>query len=103
MKKALVISLFSTIAILATIETGCAKKSGKAANDPALYPAAAVVTALDRENDLVTVKDGSGNEWQFDQVDDWMCGDCAALLMSDNGTPDSIYDDVIISVRYAAI
>ena len=65
-----------------------------------LYPTAATVTEIDRTADIVTVEDAAGQLWSFATADDWQIGDLAALLMWDSGT-ESIYDDVILSVRYA--
>lgn len=67
----------------------------------AFYPRAGIVTALDRSADLVTVTDAAGYDWQFTGVEDWERGDLAALLMDDNGTPDSILDDRVTEVRYS--
>lgn len=66
-----------------------------------LYPRTAVVSELDTESDTVTVIDGSGVSWQFFGCEDLEVCDFVSLLMSDNGTPDSIYDDEIREVRYA--
>lgn len=65
-----------------------------------IYPACAVVVALDRENDLVTVQDAVSFQWQFSGVEDWYIGDIAALLMYDNGTP-SIRDDEIVDAKFS--
>lgn len=65
------------------------------------YALTACVVELDRENNMVTVEDGAGNCWQFYGVEDWQTGDCASLLMWDNGT-ESIFDDEIYEARYSA-
>ena len=51
--------------------------------------------------DLVLVKDSNGNLWTFKGVEDWQIGDCASLLMRNNGT-ENIKDDEIISARYSS-
>lgn len=61
-----------------------------------MYPRGAVITALDYETDTVTVNDGAGFEWQFEGCEDWSVGDLVSMMMYDNGTPKSIFDDVIV-------
>lgn len=65
------------------------------------YSLTACVVEIDREGDTVTVEDGTGNRWQFYGVEDWQIGDCASLLMWDNGT-DLIFDDEVHNARYNA-
>lgn len=65
-----------------------------------IYPAAGTVIQTDRAAGLVTVQTACGHVWQFEGVEDWNPGDGCALLMSNNGTPDSVTDDVIINARY---
>lgn len=65
------------------------------------YSLTACVVEIDREGDTVTVEDSTGNRWQFYGVEDWQIGDCASLLMWDNGT-DLIFDDEVHSARYNA-
>lgn len=66
-----------------------------------LYALTTVVVEVDRDNDTVTCEDDTGNLWEFYGVEDWKIGDCASLLMNDQGTP-SIYDDAIEGARYSA-
>lgn len=63
------------------------------------YPLATVVVNINREQDVVTVRDNNGNEWEFTEVNDWYIGDGCNLEMNTMGT-DEIYDDEIISMRY---
>lgn len=49
--------------------------------------------------DYVVCLDFTGNEWMFDNVNDWSIGDIASLLMWSNGT-DMIEDDVIVQTFY---
>ena len=67
---------------------------------PELYPATAVVIGFDAESDEVFAEDYNGNVWAFTGIEDWEVGDFAAFVMSDAGT-ESVYDDEIVSVRYA--
>jgi hypothetical protein len=68
-----------------------------------IYPLTVQVIELDREDDIVTCVDGAGNGWEFYGVEDWQIGDFASLLMDNNGTPETIYDDVITMTHYAGI
>lgn len=65
-----------------------------------IYPAVGVVTDLDCEHDLVIFEDYNQNLWIFEGIEDWDIGDIGALLMDDMET-ESIYDDMILLVRYA--
>lgn len=81
-----------------------AKAEGKAdmiKNNAKYYALTTCVVELDREKDVVIVKDSVGNRWEFYGVEDWQEGDCASLLICDNGT-ESIFDDEIHGVRYNA-
>lgn len=64
------------------------------------YGMLAVVTDLDLIEDLVSVSNWNGDVWQFYGVDDWCVGDLVVLVMHDNSTKDSIYDDIILSAYY---
>ena len=64
------------------------------------YPACGEVVEINRENGKVVVEDFNGNLWAFEGTEDWMEGDICAMIMSDEGTPETIYDDVIIQARY---
>ena len=64
-----------------------------------MYPACGIVIEIDEENDLVMVEDFNGDIWIFEGIEDWFIGDICAMMMDDNGT-DTIYDDIIVSVRY---
>lgn len=65
-----------------------------------LYAKSAVVVEVDYESNVVTVKDYSNNLWMFEGCEDWLVGDLCAMVMHDNNTPTTIYDDVIVNVRY---
>lgn len=65
------------------------------------YALAAVVVEIDRDSDIVICEDSNGNLWEFYGCEDWQEGDCASLLMNDQGT-SNIYDDTIECARYNA-
>lgn len=65
------------------------------------YPATGIVTTVSESGQFVEFTDFNGNQWiLWGDPEDWVCGDRIAVIMSDNGTPDSIYDDKIMSSRY---
>ena len=63
------------------------------------YAMSAHVVECDTRTDVIVLEDCNGNLWEWEGVEDWQEGDCAACIMNNNGTP-SIYDDEIISLRY---
>lgn len=65
-----------------------------------MYAKSAVVVEVDYENDVVTVEDFNGNLWEFEGCEDWLTGDVCAMVMYDNDTPETIYDDIILDMRY---
>lgn len=64
------------------------------------YALTTQVVEIDRDAGIVTVEDANGNLWEFEGVEDWEVGDCASMIMSDNGT-DTIFDDEILDIRYS--
>lgn len=63
------------------------------------YPATGIITTV--ATDFIIFTDFNGNEWTInDDPEDWACGDRIAVIMSDNGTPESIYDDKVLTNRY---
>lgn len=65
-----------------------------------LYPNVGWVCKLDHEHDIFILEDFGGNLYVYEGIEDWFLDDIAAMLMDDNGT-ESIYDDVIVELRYA--
>ena len=61
---------------------------------------AMIVTQLDYTQDIVTCVDAVGFEWQFYGCEDYAINDLVCTLMDDNGTPDTILDDIIIDAEY---
>ena len=66
------------------------------------YARTVVVVGIDESQDLVTVVDAVGYEWQFTGCDDCQIGDSFALVMDTNGT-ESILDDEIVNIHYERI
>ena len=64
-----------------------------------LYPMTCVITDVNYETDIVTMKDFNGNLWQFKGCEDWLTDDVVACIMNDKRTP-IIYDDEIVDLHY---
>lgn len=69
------------------------------AEELGFYPMATIVIGFEEETDTVICSDFNGMEWRFEGIEDWCIGDCASMIMCDNGTTE-ISDDIICNVRY---
>ena len=49
----------------------------------------------------VAMVDANGYEWRMTEATDWEVGDLASIIMWDNGTPENIFDDWIITAHFA--
>lgn len=87
MKK--IITLIIIIVALFTIATATAE----------LYPETAKVVEVNYDTDTVTVETFMGFLFDFEGCEDWAVGDCASLIMDDNGT-EKIFDDKIVMAQY---
>ena len=65
-----------------------------------IYPAVGIVTKVDYDADVVTVRKATGAEYEFEGVEDLLEGDVMALLMYNNLTPTTNADDIVLSARY---
>ena len=65
-----------------------------------LYPRTAFVSELNYVEDVVTVTDCVGYDWQFYGCEDWEVGDMVSMIMGDNGMPNYIKDDIIVDYQY---
>ena len=65
-----------------------------------LYPRTGYITEI--ADGKCVVEDSVGIEWEFEtDADDWLVGDGIAMIVYDNETPDTIYDDVVVASRYS--
>jgi len=64
------------------------------------YPRTALVTSLDYTTDCVIATDWAGIEWEFTGIEDWQINDLVSMMMDDNNTPNTIYDDIIVKALY---
>jgi len=65
------------------------------------YMRGMVVTHLDYTQDIVTCTDAVGYEWEFYGCEDYAVNDLLCVLLDNNGTEDTILDDVIIDANYS--
>ena len=66
-----------------------------------LYAKTVICTGVYPATDTVLSVDCNGTRWSFSGVQDFEEGDLIALVMSDNGTPETIYDDPVLCATYA--
>ena len=69
-------------------------------NPHEIYAKSAIVVDVNYDTDLVTVEDFGGFLWQFFGCEDWEAGDICAMVMDNSGTPDTIFDDVVMNTNY---
>lgn len=105
MKRIIIIIILTVLFIAAGVGVWFADMHREAIlnNEPAdeYYALTTRVEDISEAADLVLVKDSNGNLWTFRGAEDWQIGDCASLLMRNNGT-ENIKDDEIISARYSS-
>jgi hypothetical protein len=65
------------------------------------YPDTGRIVRLDETNDSYTVKTCDGKLFTMYGIEDLSLGDMLSLLFDDKGTPDWIWDDEIVSIRYS--
>lgn len=83
-------------AILAMMQAGAI--GGKVTHQ---YALTVYVAEIDRAEDVVTYETHSGHRFEWQGVEDQETGEVYSLIMNDNGTPETIEDDSIISARYS--
>ena len=94
-----------TLTALAAIAAGSMKATaytgeGHSPEQPAIYPACFVVDEIDKENDLLYLTTPAGMVYIWEGVEDYMIGDITAAIMHNNGTDNTITDDIILDLRY---
>lgn len=93
--KKLLVTLSILFIFLAIPFNVSAKENAK------LYPQTTVIVKY--ENNMMYCMDFNGNIWTIlceEEYSDYFVGDIISMVMCDNGTPNSIYDDIIVSYRY---
>lgn len=89
------ITLVMTIAQLFNLSS--AEPSSKEVN---VYPLVAVVSEIDRAQDIVTFETNNGDLFEWEGIEDLKMNDTCILLTCDMGTPE-IKDDIILSIHYS--
>lgn len=92
MKKILALTL--ALAMVLTLSATAA------ATYEGLYAKSTVVVEVNEDDDIVVVEDFNGFLWEFEGCEDWVVGDICSMVMHNNGTSETIFDDVILDVRY---
>lgn len=92
MRKLLII--LTIAAVLTLIFCSQSSASGKE------YPQTFIVSAIDKDADIMYLETFSGMVYTWEGVEDWQVKDVAAAIMNDNGTP-AIYDDEILDLKYS--
>lgn len=64
-----------------------------------IYPQTFVVDLINYEQNFTILVDFNDNEWVWEGIEDFNCGDIVAAIMEECGTP-TIYDDKIVMIKY---
>ena len=64
------------------------------------YPQTFVVDSINHNQNYMVLVDYNGNEWFYENIEDFNRGDIVAAIMEERGTL-TIYDDEIVMIRYA--
>ena len=100
MTKNLFIGL-AAVATLAAFTVSASETTTSKLSTITMYPKTTICLAVNHQMDTVTVTDCNGTEWTFDGCQDFEEGDLIALIMNDNATPDTIWDDTVVTARYS--
>jgi len=65
-----------------------------------IYPNAGRIESVDEKTDTFRIVDDAGDIWEMYGIEDFQVGDYVGMIMDSNGTEETIYDDIILSVRY---
>lgn len=67
-----------------------------------IYPNAGKIVEVDYTENIYVIDDFGGERWKMEGVEDWTVGDVVAFMVSDNATPETIHDDIILddTIRY---
>ena len=66
--------------------------------DTSAYIISADVTAVTEISVRFTDTNGNDFWWDLEEGDDYACGDVVSLTMNDNGTPNNVSDDGIVTI-----
>lgn len=60
-----------------------------------------IVIEANQTTDVLVIEDACGFLWEYEGIEDITEGDVVVMTMYDNSTPETIFDDVILSVEYS--
>ena len=104
MKKSIIIMIV-TIMIMTAVYGIASEVAQNVDPDLAnhVYGKLAVIVDFDFNENLVFVSDWNGHIWSFYGIEDYQIGWYVDLVFHDNGTPLSIYDDIILRATYERV
>ena len=65
-----------------------------------IYPNAGRIESVDEKTDTFCIVDDNGDIWEMYGIEDFQEGDYVGMIMDTNGTENTIYDDIILTVKY---
>lgn len=60
-----------------------------------------IVVEANEKTDILVIEDACGLTWEYEGIEDIVEGDVVVMMMYDNNTPETIFDDVILTVEYS--
>lgn len=105
-------SALVTINLISFLMGNCVYTPIEVPNNHGIYPMTMIVVetsiddkgteSIEDDGGEIILVDSNGSEWVYEEYpEDYMPGDFVSLIMDDNGTPNYIYDDVILDMRYS--
>lgn len=89
-----VISILMAMLMVFTVGKGNVSESE-------IYPRAMEIVEFERETDTVVCVDAVGLEWAFYGIEDWDIGDLVIVMLDNNGTPNTMTDDIITDTIFS--
>lgn len=65
------------------------------------YMRGMAIIQIDYTQDIVTCVDAVGYEWEFYGCEDYAVNDLLCVMLDNNGTKDTILDDIIVETAYS--
>ena len=87
--------------MIATIAFYSPSSESEQTNANEVYPRAMEIIAFEEEHDTVVLEDAVGLSWCFYGIEDWEIGDMVIVMLDNNGTPDTITDDIIVDTYFS--
>ncbi len=94
MKKVITLIIMALIVVTIAI-------NAKAANAHEVYPRAMEIVEFEHYTDTVVCVDAVGLEWAFYGIEDWDIGDLVIVMLDNNGTPNTMVDDIITDTIFS--